>query len=206
MLEKGYLFRNKEHNYDTNASVYKINNRIQNRIQEIEKKNLLISSLTNNLNNFTIENLTNIEYNKIVARLNIIKSKKIKDIFIRDYNELVFNYLTNQQKTVVLMSGTLVELLLLYILNKKKIIKYKVGSKQREKKIVEMDITEMLEVCDKEKLVQNTPKKFIDGLKHFRNFIHPGKELREKTLELDKSTIELSFNIVNWLILNIDLK
>ena len=206
MLEKGYLFRNKEHNYDTNASVYKINNRIQNRIQEIEKENLLISSLTNNLNNFTIENLTNIEYNKIIARLNIIKSKKIKDIFIRDYNELVFNYLTNQQKTVVLMSGTLVELLLLYILNKKKIIKYKVGSKQREKKIVEMDITEMLEVCDKEKLVQNTPKKFIDGLKHFRNFIHPGKELREKTLELDKSTIELSFNIVNWLILNIDLK
>ncbi len=206
MLEKGYLFRNKEHNYDTNASVYKINYSIQRQIQEIEKENILINSLTNNLNNFTIENLSNIEYNKIIARLNSIKPKKIKNIFIRDYNELVFNYLTNQQKTVVLMSGTLVELLLLFILKKKKIVKYKVGSNQKEKKIVEMDITEMLEVCDKEKLVQNTPKKFIDGLKHFRNFIHPGKELREKTLELDKSTIELSFNIVNWLILNIDLK
>lgn len=104
------------------------------------------------------------------------------------------------------MSGTLVELLLLFILNKKKIVKYKVGYKKRDKKITEMDITEMLEVCDKEKFVQNTPKKFMDGLKNFRDFIHPGKELRGKNLELDKSTVELSFNIVNWLILNIELK
>lgn len=206
MLEKGYLFRNKNHNYDTTASVYKINYSIKKRIQEIEKENMLINSLTNNLNDFTIENLTNIEYNKIITKLSSIKQKNIRSIFIRDYNELVFNYLTNQQKTVVLMSGTLVELLLLFILNKKKIVKYKVGSKQRDKKITEMDITEMLEVCDKEKFVQNTPKKFMDGLKNFRNFIHPGKELREKNLELDKSTVELSFNIVNWLILNIDLK
>ncbi|MCX4253741.1 MAG: tetratricopeptide repeat protein [Bacilli bacterium] len=206
MLEKGYLFRNKNHNYDTTASVYKINYSIKNRIQEIEKEYMLINSLTNNLNDFTIENLANIEYNKIIIKLGSIKQKNIRNIFIRDYNELVFNYLTNQQKTVVLMSGTLVELLLLFILNKKKIVKYKVGSKQRDKKITEMDITEMLEVCDKEKFVQNTPKKFMDGLKNFRNFIHPGKELREKNLELDKSTVELSFNIVNWLILNIDLK
>lgn len=206
MLEKGYLFRNKDHDYDTNASVYKINYSIQNRIEEVEKENKLIASLTNNLDNFTIENLSSIEYNKVIMKLNGIKKKGIKDIFIRDYNELVFNYLTNQQKTVVLMSGTLAELLLLFIVDKKKIVKYKVGSKHKDKKVVEMDITEMLEVCDKEKLVQNAPKKFIDGLKNFRNFIHPGKELREKTLELDKSTIELSFNIVNWLILNIDLK
>ena len=167
MLEKGYLFRNKNHNYDTTASVYKINYSIKSRIQEIEKEYMLINSLTNNLNDFTIENLANIEYNKIIIKLGSIKQKNIRNIFIRDYNELVFNYLTNQQKTVVLMSGTLVELLLLFILNKKKIVKYKVGSKQRDKKITEMDITEMLEVCDKEKFVQNTPKKFMDGLKNF---------------------------------------
>lgn len=205
-IDKGYVFRNKNHNYDTNASVYKKNFSIEKRINEMEKENKLISSFTDNLNGFTIDNLLSIEYFKILSKLNSIKKKKIKDIFIRDYNELVFNYLSNQQKTTILMSGTIIELLLLYILDKQKIIKYKVGTKQKEKKVTEMDITEMLEVCDKEQLITNAPKKFMDGMKQFRNFIHPGKELREKTLDIDKSTVELSFNIVNWLILNIDLK
>lgn len=205
-IDKGYIFRNKNHNYDTNASVYKKNFSIEKRIIEMEKENKLISSFTDNLNGFTIDNLLSIEYLKILSKLNSIKKKKIKDIFIRDYNELVFNYLSNQQKTTILMSGTIIELLLLYILDKQKIIKYKVGTKQKEKKVTEMDITEMLEVCDKEQLIKNTPKKFMDGMKQFRNFIHPGKELREKTLDIDKATVELSFNIVNWLILNIDLK
>ncbi len=205
-IDKGYIFRNKNHNYDTNASVYKKNFSIEKRINEMEKKNELISSFTDNLNGFTIDNLLSIEYLKILSKLNSIKKKTIKDIFIRDYNELVFNYLSNQQKTTILMSGTIIELLLLYILDKQKVIKYKVGPKQKEKKVIEMDITEMLEVCDKEQLIQNTPKKFMDGMKQFRNFIHPGKELREKTLDIDKSTVELSFSIVNWLILNINLK
>ena len=205
-VDKGYIFRNKNHSYDTNASVYKKNFSIEKRINEMEKENELISSFTDNLNGFTMDNLLSIEYLKILSKLNYIKKKKIKDIFIRDYNELVFNYLSNQQKTTILMSGTIIELFLLYILDKQKVIKYKVGPKQKEKKVIEMDITEMLEVCDKEHLIQNTPKKFMDGMKHFRNFIHPGKELREKTLDIDKSTVELSFNIVNWLILNINLK
>lgn len=206
MLEKGYLFRNTSHSYNTNASVYKINRNIKNHLDKLDKENKIISSFINNLDNFTTTALSNIEYSRVISKLNVIKKKDIKEIFIRDYNELVFNYLSNKQKTVVLMSGTLVELLLLYTLDKKKIIKYKVGPKQKEKKITEMDITEMLEVCSKENLIQNTPQKFMDGVKHFRNFIHPGKELREKTLELDKTTVELSFSIVNWLILNIDLK
>jgi len=205
-IDKGYIFRNKNHNYDTNASVYKKNFSIEKRINEMEKENELISSFTDNLNGFTIDNLLSIEYLKILSKLNSIKKKTIKDIFIRDYNELVFNYLSNQKKTTILMSGTIIELLLLYILDKQKIIKYKVGPKQKEKKVIEMDITEMIEVCDKEQLIQNTPKKFMDGMKQFRNFIHPGKELREKTFDIDKSTVELSFSIVNWLILNINLK
>ena len=205
-IDKGYIFRNKNHNYDTNASVYKKNFSIEKRINEMEKENELISSFTDHLNGFTIDNLLSIEYLKILSKLNSIKKKTIKDIFIRDYNELVFNYLSNQKKTTILMSGTIIELLLLYILDKQKIIKYKVGPKQKEKKVIEMDITEMIEVCDKEQLIQNTPKKFMDGMKQFRNFIHPGKELREKTFDIDKSTVELSFSIVNWLILNINLK
>ena len=64
----------------------------------------------------------------------------------------------------------------------------------------------MLEVCTKEKLIHNAPQKFIDGMRNFRNFIHPGKELREKNLDIDKQTVDLSMSMVRWLIMTLDLK
>lgn len=205
MLEKGYIFKNKKHDYDTVSNVYRINFSIKKRLIEIEKENKLIASFVSNFDDLSLERLSEIGYGEAIKRLNMVSKEDIRDIFVRDYHELVFNYLTNQKKSVILMSGSLVELLLLFILDKNKIAKYNVGANKRMKKVIEMDISEMLEVCDKENLIQNTPKKFIDGIKTFRNFIHPGKELRENILKIDKVTVELAFNIVNWLILNVDL-
>lgn len=205
-LDKNYIFKNKNHNYNTNSNVYRINKAIYERIKQLEKENILVSNFTDNLNNFTIENLKNLDYIETQQKLSEIKNQKVKDIFIRDYNELVYNYLSNQSKTVVLMSGTIIELLLLYILELNSISKYNVGSKSKNKKIEEMDISEMLEVCTSEKLIHNAPKKFIDGMKNFRNFVHPGKEMREKLLEIDKQTVDLLMSIVRWLILTLDLK
>lgn len=205
-LQNNYIFKNKNHNYNTASSVYRINTVIYERIKEIDKENEIVSNFTDNLNNFTIENLKKLDYVEIYQKLSEIKDEKIKNIFIRDYNELIYNYLSNQSKTVVLMSGTIIELLLLYILELNNITKYAVGTKSKSKKIEEMDITEMLEVSTAEKLIHNAPQKFIDGMKNFRNFVHPGKELREKILEIDKQTVDLLMSIVRWLILTLDLK
>ena len=190
----------------TNANVYKINTAIYERIKELDKENEMISNFTDNLNNFSIQNLKNLDYEETYQKLSKIKDNKINNIFIRDYNELVYNYLSNQSKTVVLMSGTIIELLLLYILEFNNIVKYSVGANGRNKKVEEMDISEMLEVCTQEKLIHNAPQKFIDGMRNFRNFIHPGKELREKNLDIDKQTVDLSMSMVRWLIMTLDLK
>ena len=205
-LDNNYIFRNKNHNYNTNANVYKINTAIYERIKELDKENEMISNFTDNLNNFSIQNLKNLDYEETYQKLSKIKDNKINNIFIRDYNELVYNYLSNQSKTVVLMSGTIIELLLLYILEFNNIVKYSVGANGRNKKVEEMDISEMLEVCTQEKLIHNAPQKFIDGMRNFRNFIHPGKELREKNLDIDKQTVDLSMSMVRWLIMTLDLK
>lgn len=205
-LDNNYIFKNKNHNYDTNSNVYRINTVIYERIIELEKENGIVSNFTDCLNNFTIENLKKLNYIETYQKLSEIKDIKIKDIFIRDYNELIYNYLSSKSKAVILMSGTIIELLLLYILELNNISKYSIGSKKKNKNVEEMDISEMLEVCETEKLINNTPQKFIDGLKNFRNFVHPGKELREKLLEIDKQTIDLSMSIVRWLILTLNFK
>lgn len=206
LLNKYYIFKNVNHNYNTSSSVYRKNTLVENKIIKLEKENIVISNLIEKMDGFTINNLNELEYNEVIAKLNLIKNKSIKKMFIRDYDELVFNYLSLQSKTVIIMCGTIVELILLYILEKKGIEKYKVSSSKKEKKVDNMNITEMLEVCASQNILHSTPQKFIDGMKQFRNFIHPGKELRDKYLELDKTTVDLSINIVNWLILTIDLE
>lgn len=205
-LKYNYIFRNKNHNYNTNSNVYKINTVIYEKIKQLDKENELISNFTDNLNNFSIQNLKKLDYEEINKKILEIKDDKIKEIFIRDYNELVYNYLSNQLKAVVLMSGTIIELLLLYILELNNIAKYSVGTNGRNKNVKEMDISEMLEVCTSEKMIHNAPQKIIDGMKNFRNFIHPGKELREKNLDIDRQTVDLSMSIVRWLIMTLDFK
>lgn len=206
MIEKKYVFRNKKHNYDTSSSVYKRNLLVSKKIIEMKKANDIITTFVSKTEGFTLKEFEEIQYLEVLNKIKTIRDRKIKNIFIRDYNELVFSYLSKQSKSVVLLSGTLMELLLLYVLGHNKIKTYKVGSKQDNKKIEEMNISEMLDVCEKEKILHSTPEKFIDGMKQFRNFIHPGKELREKVLEIDKTTVDLAIIIINWLILSIEFK
>ena len=202
-IKNNYVSRNLKHNYDTSSSVYRINLKILDKIKELDKNYEIISNFTNNLNDFTVQKLNEIDYIEIQKKLSKIKDKKIKNVFTRDYNELVFNYLSNQSKTVIIMSGTIIELILLYILEKNDINKYSLVNTKKSKKVEDMNITEMLEVCTLEKLINNAPQKFIDGVKNFRNFVHPGKELREKFLDIDKQTVDLVMSIVRWLILTI---
>lgn len=202
-LEKGYVSKLKEHNYDTLTNVYKKNFHVEKRILENIENYKIVSTFTEKFDNFTFDKFSEIKYSEILIKLNNIKNENIRAIFIRDYNELVFNYLANQKKSTVLMSGTIIELLLIFILNRHNIMEYKINS-GRNKKINEMNMTEMLEVCNSEKLLHNTPSNFIDGMRQFRNFIHPGKELREEILKINNTTLELLFSMVNWLIFNID--
>lgn len=203
-LKNSYVSKNKNHNYNTLSSVYKVNSKIVNQIKKMENEYEIISKFINNLNEFSINKLCEIDYVKIKKNLEKITDDEIKKIFIRDYDELVFNYLTNQFKTVIILGGSIIELILLYVLEINNVKKYKVGTNQKNKKIKEMDITEMLEVLSKEKIINNAPQKIIDGTKNFRNFIHPGRELREKKLDIDKQTVDLVMTIVRWLFLSMN--
>jgi len=205
MIEKRYIKRITEHLYDTYSSVYSKNIYIEKRLDDIEKENNIISYFIHNLDDFSLNTLEKLDYFNIIIKLDNIRTNNIKKIIIRDYNELVFNYLSKQKKTIILLSGSIIELILLYILDINDITSYKVGLKKNNKKIMEMDITELLEVCNENKLLHPVPEKFIDGFKYFRNFIHPGKEIRDNYLELNDLTTQLAFNLVNWLILNLEI-
>lgn len=199
-IENGYLFqKEKTHSNHT----YRKNSLVEKKLKQQSFE--LFRDYIHQIRSITLFDLEQLEYSKTVKYLHKIKDKKMKNIFIRDYHELVFSYLSNQSKSVILLSGSIIELLLLYLLKIHGIMHYYLESKQKKKSISEMDISELLEVCMKENLLHKTSQNFVNGMKQFRNFIHPGKEIREKTLEIDKSSIELAFNMVNWLIQTIQI-
>lgn len=195
MIENGYLFR-KNNSYTRNILIEKY----------LKKQSFLfVNEYIQKIQSITLAELKELEYSNVLKYLHKIKDKTIKKIFIRDYHELIFAYLSGQAKSVILLSGSIIELLLLYLLKTKNITNYYLESKKKQKKTSEMDISELLEVCIQEQLLHKTPQSFVDGMKQFRNFIHPGKEIREKILEIDRISIELAFQMVNWLILTTKL-
>ena len=61
-LKNSYVSKNINHNYNTYSSVYKVNSKIVNQIKKMENEYEIISKFINNLNEFTINKLCEIDY------------------------------------------------------------------------------------------------------------------------------------------------
>jgi tetratricopeptide (TPR) repeat protein len=145
------------------------------------------------LESLNAETLESLSYFKILDTVNKVK-KNIRVILQRDVDELFLNYVMKNHKAIVILSGSIVEILLIYYCEKKQIkdISYQKHNKTIAKKLYEADLGDMLSYFE-----QN--RHFGDAVVHmgnisriYRNFIHPGKELREQEL-LDEAKANICF-------------
>ena len=69
-------------------------------------------------------------------------------------------------------------------------------------KILEYGLEELLTECNNNKYIDNIPINFTKGLKKYRNFVHPGVEIREnkKKIKISDESTNLLWTFVNWLI------
>jgi hypothetical protein len=72
-------------------------------------------------NNITTDKLEEIGYFELNEQIQKITNTKFKSLIKRDFNELIFNYLIQNKKAIIILSGSLIELSLIFYFDKRNI-------------------------------------------------------------------------------------
>lgn len=175
-----------------NEKVYEINPFIVEAINDLEFKTIN-EGWIKGIERLSIEHLEQINYFKSLKKINKI-NKKFKFILKRDFDELTLNYLIQNNKSTIILAGSLIETLLIYYLerNKVKVIEYEVNNKKVSKALYSAGLNDLLSYLEQKKMLQKQFVHLGNISRIFRNYVHPGKELKEND-ELDNSKANLCY-------------
>ena len=191
-VEKGYIrITNEKGNYS--EMIYEINPYLAKFLKKATPPQLN-KEWFRGIDNINVENLEKIKYFEIFSNIQKI-NKKYKKLITRDFDELVFNYLLKNRKTVIVLSGSFVELLFTYYCEKKNIkqIEYNLGTKKVKRDLYECTLSDFLNYFQEQKSFKSIVIHIGNLTRIYRNFIHPGNEIRIKE-SLDDSKVEICFH------------
>ena len=118
----------------------------------------------------------------------------------RDLRETALSILTKSSKTTLVLSGSIIEAVLLDKVTAKKITKYKMAN-GRNKSVIRMDLGELLIVANSEGLIDDNIFHLAHALRGFRNLIHPGLEKRKNAISVTDQNAKISWDITRKLLL-----
>ncbi|AAZ26151.1 tetratricopeptide repeat protein [Colwellia psychrerythraea] len=175
---------------------YQVNPYLEPEIVKLKRMTVeseLPKEWTEGIGNITIFKLDELDYFSIKHKISKI-NKKFKPLVMRDFNELIFNHLVGNRKAVVVLSGSFVELLLTYYCEKKRIkaVEYtcKDSAKPKKKKLYDCVLFDLISFIEEKRIFGNDFFLLSNLSRVYRNFIHPGVELKNS---LDKSKSDLCF-------------
>lgn len=193
--DKFYLIKQDTEQYQ--KSKYIINKYVIEYVLTYIDKINLNKIYENKAIKINIENFENIGYLEIRKNIKKINNEKIRKIVTRDLEECAYSYLLGFNKTTIIMSGSIIESILVDLLLKKGIIKYNIGAKI--KNVNDMDLIDLLEVSNKEELIKDTTYHLSHILRKYRNIIHPCNEIKN-AYDVDENISDLLWNALKTVI------
>lgn len=116
-----------------------------------------------------------------------ISDKKFQELLERDYQELESCIRVKATKSVLVLSGSIIEALLIEFF-----LQFLPTHFTREK-IFKLTFQDLLDLAEKETLLTQREKNLAWVIKDYRNLIHPGKEIRkEEKFDFESAQISLS--------------
>lgn len=190
-LEKGYIRRTGDRG-EHGEHIYEISPYLKVALDAVEESRVP-KAWSEGIRALDGERLERLGFFDAVRRVRKTK-KAFRTILERDLNELFLNYIMGNHKAVVVMSGSLVETLLIYHCEKKKVaeVRYDRHQRQISKKLYEADLGDLLDYFEQNKMLSDLLVHMGNISRISRNFIHPGKELREAE-HLSQGKAEMCF-------------
>lgn len=128
-----------------------------------------------------------------------ISDKKFQELLERDYQELENCLSVKATKSVLVLSGSIIEALLIeYFLQF-------LPTEYTREKIFKQTFQELLDLAEKETLLTQREKNLAWVIKDYRNLIHPGKEIRKEE-KFDFESAQISLSLVKIIVTAIRTK
>jgi hypothetical protein len=199
MVENGYIEKLSSKN-NLEPVKYIINPMIKIFLQEKRsriEKNKEYEIMSEKLN---IDSIEEIGYsNELINLLDNIQQDDLREILKRDLKECAVCILTEQNKASIVMCGSIIEAILMYKVLDEKIEKYDIGSllnkSTKIKRVIDMDINELLSIVDKEGLIEKEHFYLTHFARSYRNIIHPACEIR-KGFDVSKDEATFMWDIL----------
>jgi len=121
-----------------------------------------------------------------------INDEKFRAILTRDFEELKICFEAKASKSVLVLSGSIIEsILTYYFLNFP-------PNESNPKGVLSMGLDDLLKLASDNKIISQTTKDLSTVIKNYRNLIHPGREIRKnEKFNFDSANIAKSvLNIV----------
>lgn len=193
-LSKNYIALTDDSD-EYNIPVFLINPYIEteiNRLRNIVNETSLPQEWLNGLNNITTFQLDELDYSSTIKRISKVNSK-YRLVILRDFNELVFNYLVGNKKATIVLAGSFVELILTYYCDRKKYKQISYPSptgKIINKGLYDCVLFDLISFIEEKKYFGNDFLPLSNLSRVYRNYVHPGVELKES---IDKTKSDLCF-------------
>lgn len=132
---------------------------------------------------------------------NFLNEQKIKDIVERDYKELQELASKNTTKSIIVMSGGILEALLIDALVFSKEIDFEEACKGERKNGKKLHLFNLINLAKDKKIIREDV--LSNAIRNYRNLVHAGKEIREN-IHFDSADSDLALSAIK--IFSRDLK
>ncbi len=184
-------------------SVYRINPFIDDYLIKVQKEIKEEKPLLDIGEKINFSELNSRGYTEsLISQLETVVSEELKDILKRDLKECVLALITESYKSVFILSGSIIEALLLDRIIGKGILIYKIekGQQTKSRKVSEMTMDELLLVAKSENIIRDQSFHLSHALRIYRNLIHPAVEQRKISANIDQEQAQLAWDILKNLI------
>lgn len=196
-IEKAYDFFERAYVIEPKDKIH-INNldRIKGKIYK--KREQEIKNIAKGISLKKLEQLGYTE--EILSRFKYVEDLEMRYLLERDFKECAIAVVAGQEKSAIIMCGSIIEALLLASIKKVGIERYSVNGKT--KKVMDMVLNELLYVADENQLIRKRNYHLSQYVKDYRNAVHPAKEIRDQQ-EISNENVQLMWNALKQVIFDI---
>lgn len=128
-----------------------------------------------------------------------VHESRYKDILDRDYNEVLKCLEVGAFKSVVVMSGSIIESVFIeYFINN-------LPQNKTKSQVSKLPLAGLIELAEEVGLISDKIKNLSSVIRDYRNYVHPAKEVRTEEF-IDEETANIAFSLLKLTLKSINKK